>query len=48
MSFDGVTGFMSCHQCDQIGRNFATWATLAYFLLNQISPNQAGSMHGLL
>jgi hypothetical protein len=29
-------------QCDQIGQNFA------HFLLNQFSPNQAVSAHGLL
>jgi hypothetical protein len=26
------------NQCDQIGRNFAIWATLGYYLLNQFSP----------
>ncbi len=35
-------------QCDQIGCNSATWATLANFLLNQFSPNQGSSKHGLL
>ncbi len=35
-------------QCDQMGRNFAIWATLGYFLLNQFLPKQAVSTHGLL
>jgi hypothetical protein len=32
-------------QCDQIGWNFAIWASLGYFLLNQFSPKQAASKH---
>jgi hypothetical protein len=35
-------------QCDQIGRNFATWAVLGYFLLNQFLPKQAVSTRDLL
>ncbi len=35
-------------QCDQIGRNFAIWATLGYFLANQFSPKQAFFKYGLL
>jgi len=36
------------NQCEQIGQNFATWATLGDFLLNQFSPAQAVSINGLL
>jgi hypothetical protein len=36
------------NQCDQVGRNFSTWATLGYLFHNQFSPNQAVSIHGLL
>jgi hypothetical protein len=28
------------HQCDQIGLNFALWATLGYFLLHKFYLNQ--------
>ncbi len=28
-------------QCDQIGRNFALWATLGYFLLDKFLPRPA-------
>jgi hypothetical protein len=30
-------------QCDQIGQNYGTLATLGSFLLNQFSPKQAVS-----
>jgi hypothetical protein len=39
---------VACTQCGQIGRNFAIRATLGNFLLNQFSPKQAVSAHGLL
>ena len=35
-------------QCDQIGRNFTILASLGYILLDQFSPKQAVSTHGLL
>jgi hypothetical protein len=35
-------------QCDQIGQNFTTWATLGYFLQTQFLQKQAVSIHGLL
>jgi len=38
----------AANQCDQIGRNFAIWATLGYSLLNQFLPKQAVSTYGLL
>jgi len=33
-------------QCDQIWRNFATWATLAYFTVNKFSPDLVVSACG--
>jgi len=43
-----LTSDVTVSQCDQIGRKFSIWATLGYFLLNQLSPKQVVSTRGLL
>jgi len=39
----GVMRWCSCHQCNQIGRNVATWPTIAYFLAQPILTYQTVS-----